>query len=341
MRVVTVIGVLLAGGAATLTAQHAHQLEFGGFTSWTRYDRAFGLNNTFDSWKSLGFGGRIGYFLSDYVGLEVDANVATPTYKATGDTTTAVLGSASLIINSGTGGNVLYLLGGYARLHLGPTGPMTSDLNAFQGGIGDRIFFGTHIALRLEARAGYRSGSSRPPRPRVDHREEKRAVRRVRAVVLPVGAARHDCGAQPERGTGEHLLQQRASHHGRRARVSRPAAGRAVRRWRLHDCRAPESYRGEMHGLLAVGTRSAAGRGRQRREQGVLLVDGGRRHQAGSAGAVRPLHPDVVGRELLDPGHHPHVPGRPSLQPGQRQGRGPRPAVSASVTPRVSPLSGT
>src|SRR2546422_5683384 len=68
MRVVTVIGVLLAGGAATLTAQHAHQLEFGGFTSWTRYDRAFGLNNTFDSWKSLGFGGRIGYFLSDYVG---------------------------------------------------------------------------------------------------------------------------------------------------------------------------------------------------------------------------------------------------------------------------------
>ena len=162
MRVVTVIGVLLAGGAATLTAQHTHQLEFGGFTSWTRYDRAFGLNNTFDSWKSLGFGGRIGYFLSDYVGLEVDANVATPTYKATGDTTTAVLGSASLIINSGTGGNVLYLLGGYARLHLGPTGPMTSDLNAFQGGIGDRIFFGNHIALRLEARAYYRPGSSSP-----------------------------------------------------------------------------------------------------------------------------------------------------------------------------------
>src|SRR5256885_13749479 len=169
MRVVTVIGVLLVGGAATLTAQHAHQLEFGGFTSWTRYDRAFGLNNTFDSWKSLGFGGRIGYFLSDYVGLEVDANVATPTYKATGDTTTAVLGSASLIINSGTGGNVLYLLGGYARLHLGPPGPMTSDLNAFQGGIGDRIFFGNHIALRLEARAYYRPGSSSPPGVWVGH----------------------------------------------------------------------------------------------------------------------------------------------------------------------------
>src|SRR5438034_6459616 len=40
-------------------------------------------------------------------------------------------------------------------------------------------------------------------------------------------------------------LQQRASHHGRRARVSRPAAGRAVRRWRLHDCRAPEAATAE------------------------------------------------------------------------------------------------
>jgi hypothetical protein len=164
MRVVRVIGVLLAGGGglATLSAQHAHQLEIGGYTSWTRYDRAFGFNNTFDSWKSLGFGGRIGYFLNDYIGLEIDGNVATPTYKATGDTTTAVLGGASLVINSGTGGNVLYVLGGYARLHLGPTGPMTSDLNAVQGGIGDRIFFGNHVALRLEARAYYRPGSGSP-----------------------------------------------------------------------------------------------------------------------------------------------------------------------------------
>lgn len=162
MRVAKLIGVMLVGGAATLAAQHAHQLEIGGFTSWTRYDRAFGLDNKLDSWRNLGFGGRIGYFLNDYIGLEVDANVAQPTYKATGDTTTAVLGSASLVINSGTGGNVIYLLGGYARLHLGPSGPMTSDLNAFQGGIGDRIFFGNHIALRLEARAYYRPGSGSP-----------------------------------------------------------------------------------------------------------------------------------------------------------------------------------
>src|SRR2546422_2461606 len=107
MRVVTVIGVLLAGGAATLTAQHAHQLEFGGFTSWTRYDRAFGLNNTFDSWKSLGFGGRVGDFLSGYVGLEGGAHLAPPTHKATRGTTKARGGGARPIIHSGDRGQGL------------------------------------------------------------------------------------------------------------------------------------------------------------------------------------------------------------------------------------------
>src|SRR2546422_6766745 len=82
MRVVTVIGVLLAGGAATLTAQHAHQLEFGGFTSWTPDDRAFGLNNTFDSWKSLGFGGPVGDLPSDYLRAQGRAHLAPPAYQA-------------------------------------------------------------------------------------------------------------------------------------------------------------------------------------------------------------------------------------------------------------------
>src|SRR2546427_9372523 len=111
MRVVAVIGVLLAGGAATLTAQHAHQLEFGGFTSWTRYDRAFGLNNTFDSWKSLGFGGRVGDLLSDYVGLEGGANVPPPTHKAARGKNTAVGGGGSPLLQSRARGDRLVLPG--------------------------------------------------------------------------------------------------------------------------------------------------------------------------------------------------------------------------------------
>src|SRR2546426_5243979 len=92
MRVVTVIGVLLAGGAATLTAQHAHQLEFGGFTSWTRYDRAFRLNNTFDSWKSLGFGGPDGDLPGDHVRLGGGRHGAPPAHKATRGNTDAPAG---------------------------------------------------------------------------------------------------------------------------------------------------------------------------------------------------------------------------------------------------------
>src|SRR2546427_6933933 len=106
MRVVTVIGVLLAGGAATLTAQHAHQLEFGGFTSWTRYDRAFGLNNTFDSWKSLGFGGRVGDFLSGYFGVQGGAHLAPPALKGARGTTAGLGGGARLIIKPGDGGQL-------------------------------------------------------------------------------------------------------------------------------------------------------------------------------------------------------------------------------------------
>src|SRR5207237_7532583 len=40
MRVATVIGVLLLGGAATLSAQHAHQFEIGGFGTVCRFDPA-------------------------------------------------------------------------------------------------------------------------------------------------------------------------------------------------------------------------------------------------------------------------------------------------------------
>src|SRR5713101_8392888 len=146
MRVVTLIGVLLAGGAATLSAQHAHQVEFGAFGSYTRYDRAFGLDNQF------GGGGRLGFFLSEYLGLEVDGNVAYPFPKAGGPHTQMRFGSVSLVINSG---GALYLLGGYSRLDMGVNPPYNFALHAMHGGLGDRIFFGNHVALRLEARAYY------------------------------------------------------------------------------------------------------------------------------------------------------------------------------------------
>jgi len=153
MRVLTGIGLLLAGGAGSLAAQHRGQVELGAFGSYTRYDSGFQLDNQFGS------GGRLGFFLGDHFSLEVDANMAQPLSTASGvGKSTAVFGSASLVITNGS----LYVLGGYSRLHFGPPTPFASELNAVHGGLGERIFFvGNRVALRLEARAYYRGPSAR------------------------------------------------------------------------------------------------------------------------------------------------------------------------------------
>src|SRR5947208_13132001 len=66
MRVVTVIAVLLVGGAATLEAQHQFQFEVGGFAAYTRFDRAFQFDN------QIGGGGRFGFWITNWLGIEGD-----------------------------------------------------------------------------------------------------------------------------------------------------------------------------------------------------------------------------------------------------------------------------
>jgi len=147
MRVLTLIGLLLAGGIAPLGAQHGGQVEIGVFGSYTRYDSGLQLDNQF------GGGARVGYFLGNHFSLECDANVAQPLSQLSGvGKTTVAVGSASLVISSGSA----YVLGGYSRLYMGPNPPYHSDLNALHGGLGERIFVGDRVALRLEARGYYR-----------------------------------------------------------------------------------------------------------------------------------------------------------------------------------------
>jgi hypothetical protein len=146
MRALTLTLVLLPY-AASLCAQHSGDVEIGGFGSYTRYDSRLQLDNQFGS------GGRLGVFLGDHFSLEVDGNVAQPLSRFSGvGRTTAAFGSASLVISSGG----LYILGGYSRLHMGPSAPYSSDLNAVHAGLGERIFFvSNRAALRLEGRAYY------------------------------------------------------------------------------------------------------------------------------------------------------------------------------------------
>jgi len=149
MRAVTVIGVLLVAGAGTLRAQHAHQLEIGGFGSYNYYDKQLQLGNQF------GGGGRLAFSLNDNLALEVDGNLAYPIPKAGGPHTQVRFGSASLVINSGGEHNVLYILGGYSRLDMGVNPPYNFAMYAVHAALGDRIFLLNRLALRLEARGYY------------------------------------------------------------------------------------------------------------------------------------------------------------------------------------------
>src|SRR2546427_2311694 len=56
----------LTCGVGRLGAQRAHQFELGALGSFTRYDRAFGLEDR------VGGGARLGYFFTDVVGAELN-----------------------------------------------------------------------------------------------------------------------------------------------------------------------------------------------------------------------------------------------------------------------------
>src|SRR2546427_10395344 len=89
------VGVAGAGVAAAVRAEHSHQVEIGGFGTYTRYDPVWGLK------RQPGGGGRLGFFLNEYFGLEVDASMASPVDTAGTVGTKIARGSASLVLNSG------------------------------------------------------------------------------------------------------------------------------------------------------------------------------------------------------------------------------------------------
>jgi len=150
MRPQTTLFALCLTAVPTLcVAQHTHQFEIGGFGSYTRYDHAFQLD------KQIGGGGRLGYFVSPHVGLEFELGSQQPTPWAGGVNPTVTLGSGSLVLNTGNTHNLFYILGGYTRVEFGDRPGYSFNDNALHGAIGDRLFFGDRVALRIEGRAIY------------------------------------------------------------------------------------------------------------------------------------------------------------------------------------------
>src|SRR5688500_7922542 len=108
MRAQTWLPVLCLTVAPALgAAQHTHQFEMGAFGSFTRYDQVFALD------KQIGGGGRLGYFFSPAVGVEVDVGFQQPSPSSGGAAAGLTLGGASLVFNFGNEKNLFYILGGY------------------------------------------------------------------------------------------------------------------------------------------------------------------------------------------------------------------------------------
>jgi outer membrane protein OmpA-like peptidoglycan-associated protein/opacity protein-like surface antigen len=154
MRARMILLVLCLSAVPALgLAQRTHQFEIGAFASFTRYDRAFKLDN------QIGGGGRLGYFFSPAIGLEFDLGYEQPSPKNGGTNAGLALGSGSLVLNMGNDRNLFYVLGGYTRLSFGNNPSYTFTDNGVHGAIGDRIFFGDRVALRVEGRAIYSPSS--------------------------------------------------------------------------------------------------------------------------------------------------------------------------------------
>jgi hypothetical protein len=148
MRVVTVIAVLLAVGAANLDAQHRFQFEIGGFGAFTRFDRAFQLDN------QIGGGGRIGFWITNWLGIEGDGLYQRPHPKGGGTGAPVWFASGSVVLNFGSEKS-FYILGGYSAMDFNSSAVGGFRDAGAHGAIGDRIYISDRAALRLEGRAYY------------------------------------------------------------------------------------------------------------------------------------------------------------------------------------------
>jgi Outer membrane protein beta-barrel domain len=151
-RLVLLVGfvTLVASPPTPAAAQRAQNIEFGGFGSWWRFDRAYGITNSF------GGGARIGYNLGDKVGLEVTGDYIQTTNLASTQNIDVQTVSAGLVLNFPVGDQSSILAsGGYARMIFGKDPPYNFTQHMVYGGLGFRLFVSHHVALRGDVRAEY------------------------------------------------------------------------------------------------------------------------------------------------------------------------------------------
>ena len=150
MRILAAVGLASVLGASQLPAQFERRYEVGLFGAFTKYDKAFGLQD------KLGGGVRFAYALGPAVSLEVEALFQSPHTIAPSTQIEPMIGGGSLVLNALNARRMsLYVLGGYSRLDFGGTSPYRFTDGGFHGGAGARFFMSSRFALRFEARGIY------------------------------------------------------------------------------------------------------------------------------------------------------------------------------------------
>lgn len=148
MRTLTAAAVIVMLGAAQLQGQFARRYEVGLFGAFTKYDKAFALDD------KLGGGVRFAYALGPAVSLELEALFQSPHTIAPSTQIEPMIGGGSLVLNVLNASRMsAYILGGYSRLDFGGTSPYRFTDGGVHGGAGARFFLSSRFALRFEARA--------------------------------------------------------------------------------------------------------------------------------------------------------------------------------------------
>src|SRR5437764_7419 len=128
-----------------------------GFGPCTRFDRAFLLDN------QIGGGGRLGFWITDWLGIEGDGLYMRPKPIGGGSGTNFPVwfASGSLVLNFGSEKS-FYLLGGYSALDFNSSAAGGFRDAGAHAALGDRIYISDGAALRLEGRAYYAPSTQLP-----------------------------------------------------------------------------------------------------------------------------------------------------------------------------------
>jgi outer membrane protein OmpA-like peptidoglycan-associated protein len=140
---------MLSVGSSSLAAQYDRRYEVGLFGAFTRYDKAFGLQD------KLGGGVRFAYAVTPMINFEVDALFQSP--QDIGSVhIEPLIGSGSLVVNALNASRMtIYVLGGYSLVDFGNSNPYHFTDGGFHGGAGAKFYMSSRFALRFEARGIY------------------------------------------------------------------------------------------------------------------------------------------------------------------------------------------